>query len=156
MVIWTIEVQCQYKLSTECFQLAIHILNQFLSTMPISTSRLHLLNLTAVHMAAKIEEVAPPGLKKLMAVSEGKFSRKDVREMEHQILYNLEFNFNVPTTFTYLQIYCKWGGFDNRKFFFAQYLTELSMVSDRLMRFGPSELAAACLILTLLYLDTES
>jgi len=102
MVTWTVEVQTQYKLSTECLHLAIHIVNQYLSTVPLSTSRLHLLNLTAVHMAAKIEEVEPPGLKKLMTVSEGKFSKKDVRSMEHEILFNLEFNFNVPTTFTFL------------------------------------------------------
>jgi len=44
---------------------------------------LHILGLTAILIATKYEEIYPPSLQELLSVSENKFSRRDVIEMEH-------------------------------------------------------------------------
>lgn len=52
-------------------------------------SQLHILGVTALLISTKYEEIYPPELKDLLTVSENKFTKKDVLELEQTILCTL-------------------------------------------------------------------
>jgi hypothetical protein len=70
--------------------------------------------------------------------------------MEKDILQKLNFKITAPSAYRFLQRYRRLSGaFNNDEvFFFAQYLLEISMLDATLLRYKPSQLAAASLILS--------
>lgn len=80
--------------------------------------------MTALLVATKYEEIYPPDLKELLQVSENKFTRAQVLEMEMQILQVLEFDVSTPSSYRFLQRFVKLSAIsgDQKVFYFAQYL----------------------------------
>lgn len=70
--------------------------------------------------------------------------------MEKEVLHKLNFMITVPSSYRFLQRYRRLSGaFNNDEvFFYAQYLMEISLLDATLLRFKPSQLAAASLILS--------
>lgn len=85
-----------------------------------------------------------------MSISENKFSKEEVLQMEFLILTTLEFNFFVPSALRFLERYRKLSNTasDDQIFFFAQYLCEISLLDAFLLKHRPSEIAAAAFILS--------
>ena len=70
--------------------------------------------------------------------------------MEFNILTALQFNFQAPSSYRFLERYRKLSNnaSDEQIFFFAQYLTEISLLDSYLYKYKQSYIAAACLILS--------
>jgi hypothetical protein len=77
-----------------------------------------------------------------------KLTKEQVLEMELQMLQVLEFSITTPTSYRFLERFKKLAQVDDQTFFFAQYLQEVAMLDASLLKYKPSELAAACLILS--------
>jgi len=62
----------------------------------------------------------------------------------------LEFRITAPSAYRFLESYKRIAPIfeDKEVFFFAQYILEVSLLDITLMRFKPSQLAAAALILS--------
>lgn len=82
LVEWIIDVHRKFRLSPETLYLTVFLIDNFLSLHRIKKSQLHILGVTAILIATKYEEIYPPELKDLIQVSENKFTRKEVLEME--------------------------------------------------------------------------
>ncbi len=100
-------------------------------------------------ISTKYEEIYPPELKDLLSISENKFTKEDVLQMEFQILTTLQFDFFVPSALRFLERYRKLSttASDDQIFFFAQYLCEISLLDAFLLKHPPSKIAAAAFIL---------
>jgi cyclin-A len=109
-----------------------------------------LLGVAALLIATKYEEIYPPELKDLLSVSENKFTKEEVLKLEFEILSTLEFNFFVPSILRFLQRYRKLSNTasDDQIFFFAQYLSEISLLDAFFLKHKSSEIAAASFILS--------
>ena len=75
--------------------------------------------------------------------------------MERDILRTLEFDLTTPTSYRFLQRFCKVAKASDRLFHLAQYLIELSLIEQRMLEYPPSMLAASALLLAIriLYRD---
>lgn len=106
--------------------------------------------MTTLHIAAKYEEIYPPDIRDFLTVSENKFTKAMVVEMEKEILMTLNFKVTAPSAYRFLQRYRRLSTMmnDDEVFFFAQYLQEISLLDVTLLRFRPSELAGAAMILS--------
>ena len=111
---------------------------------------MHLLGVSVLLISTKYEEIYPPELRDLLAVSENKFTRDQVLKKEKEILNTLQFMVTAPSAYRFLESYRRIAPVfeDKEVFFFAQYILEVSLLDITLMRFKPSELAAASLILS--------
>jgi hypothetical protein len=61
----------------------------------------------------------------LLTVSENKFSKKEVLQMEQTILLTLQFDVTSPSAYRFLERFRRLStlvGSDDKVFFFAQYL----------------------------------
>ena len=108
-----------------------------------------MLGVSTLLVATKYEEIYPPELRDLLAVSENKFTRDNVLEMEKEILLTLDFRVTSPSSYRFLQRYRRisMALSDDEIFFYAQFIQEVSLLDASLLCFKPSQLAAAAIIL---------
>lgn len=97
LIEWIIDVHRKFRLASETLYLTVHLIDRFLSLQQIKKSQLHILGVTSLLIATKYEEIYPPELKDLLQVSENKFTKEQVLEMELQMLQVLEFSITTPT-----------------------------------------------------------
>jgi len=92
---------------------------------------------TALLISTKYEEIYPPELKDLLSVSENKFTKAEVLTMETTILTTLDFNFTLPSSLRFLERFRKLSNTasDDQIFFFAQYLSEISLLDSSLLKY---------------------
>jgi len=111
-----------------------------MSRHKIEKNQLHLLGVTTLWIAAKYEEIYPPDLNDFLQVSENKFSRQQVLNMEKKILMELNFKITAPSPYRFLQRFRRLSiAFnDDKVFFFAQYLQEIALLDATLLKFKPS------------------
>ena len=70
--------------------------------------------------------------------------------MEKEILLTLEFRVTAPSSYRFLQRYRRLSQAlnDDEVFFYAQYLQEIALLDATLLKFKPSQLAGAAMILS--------
>jgi cyclin B len=95
---------------------------------------------TTLWVASKYEEIYPPELNDFLLVSENKFARSEIIEMEKDILHTLNFMITVPSSFRFLQRYRRLSGLLNNEevFYYAWYILEICLLDASLLRFKPS------------------
>lgn len=102
LVEWIIDVHRKFRLLPETLYVTVSIIDRYLSLVQIKKAQLHLLGVAALLIATKYEEIYPPELKDLIQISENKFKKEEVLELETHILVTLEFNFFVPSHLRFL------------------------------------------------------
>lgn len=71
--------------------------------------------------------------------------------MELQILMTLQFDLTSPSGYRFLERFRKVSSIvsgEDKVFYFAQYIQEIALLDASLLKYDPSELAAASLILS--------
>jgi len=125
LIEWIIDVHRKFRLKPETLYVTVYLIDRFLSLKQIKKSQLHILGVTALLISTKYEEIYPPELKDLLTVSENKFTKKTVLEMELDILQTLQFGLTCPSAYRFLERFRRVSsivGNDDKIFFFAQYL----------------------------------
>ena len=102
LLLWLAAIVRQFGFSLETTCLAASLLDRFLSSRPLHRNCLQLAGLTAFFVAAKAEEVEPPEISELVALSAGSFSPQQFRWMERHFLEGLEWNIYAPTAAFFL------------------------------------------------------
>ena len=147
---WIIDVHRKFKLRNECLYVNQFVIDSFLSKKKISNKQLHILGVASLLIATKYEEIYPPELRDLLAISENKFTKQQVTELERDILQTLDFKVTAPSAYRFLQRYRRLSSVmdDDEVFFYAQFILEISLLEASFLKFKPSELAAASIILS--------
>lgn len=102
LIEWIIDVHRKFRLTPECLYVAIYIIDQFMSRKKIQKNQLHLLGVSTLFLASKYEEIYPPELRDFLAVSENKFTKQTVLQMEKDILHVLNFKLTAPSAYRFL------------------------------------------------------
>jgi len=147
---WIIDVHRKFKLRPETLYVGQFIIDKFLSKKAIKNTQLHLLGVTTLLISTKYEEIYPPDLRDLLAVSENKFTKTQVLDMEKEILYTLEYNLTAPSAYRFMERFRKLSAHtdDNEVFFYAQFVLEISLLEASFLQFKTSYLSDADLILS--------
>ena len=150
LVEWIIDVHRKFRLVPETLYVTVYLIDRFLSLKQIKKSQLHILGVTSLLISTKYEEIYPPELKDLLSVSENKFTRHEVLMMERDMLLTLQFDVMAPSAYRFLERFRKLSSQvnDNKVFFLAQYMQEISLLDASLLQYNPSQIAAASLILS--------
>jgi G2/mitotic-specific cyclin-B, other len=98
-------VHRKFRLQPESLYVTQLIIDQYLSKVKIQKSQLHLLGVSTLMIATKYEEIYPPELRELLAISENKFTKDQVLKMEKEILLELGFVLTAPSAYRFLQRY---------------------------------------------------
>jgi len=156
LVDWLVEVGEEYKLQTETLYLAVSYIDRFLSYMSVQRSKLQLVGAAAMFIASKYEEIYPPDVGEFVYITDDTYNKKQVLRMEHLVLKVLGFDLSAPTANVFLSQMCQLSQSEEKIQHLAMFLCELSLVQgDIFLKFPPSEVAAASLVLARLSLSLE-
>jgi cyclin B len=148
LVDWLVDVGKKYKLRAETLFLSVQLIDRYLEINATQRRHLQLVGATALLIAAKFEEVYPPQIKEFEYITDKAYTRDELLKMEICILKALDFNICCPTAISFLDRYQSVNGCTDSHRFLAQYLLELSLVEYKMLKYGPSHLAAASLFLS--------
>lgn len=106
---WLIEVCDVYKLHRETYYLAVDYLDRFLSAKNESSktpkTRLQLIGITCLFVAAKVEEIYPPKIGEFAYVTDGACEEEDIIHQEQILLSTLGWKTSPVTIIGWLSVY---------------------------------------------------
>lgn len=151
LVDWLVDVHAKLRLMPETLHLAVNVLDRYLSIVATPKARLQLAGITALHIAAKYEEVWQPEVREYCALTARSCRRGEVLDMERSVLVALGFRLTVPTVHTFLHRFLKAAGAagDRQVAEMAAYFAELALMECDMLRHAPSKVAAAAVHLAL-------
>lgn len=80
LVDWLVEVAMEFNLGTQTLFLSVNYLDRMLESVPIPTTTLQLVGITCMLIAAKYEEIVPPSVSDFVEVTDGTYTKEEVRE----------------------------------------------------------------------------
>ncbi|ELT87331.1 hypothetical protein CAPTEDRAFT_150088 [Capitella teleta] len=103
---WLIEVCEVYRLHRETFYLATDFIDRYLSiTEGVEKQQLQLMGITALFIAAKLEEIYPPKIGEFAYVTDGACTDDCILEQELVMLKALKWDLSPMTPNSWLNIY---------------------------------------------------
>jgi len=155
LVDWLVEVQLQFKLLQETLFLTVDLIDRYLAVKGslISRSQLQLVGVSAMFLAAKIEEVYAPACSDFVYITDNAYTEQEIKQTEIKILYALEFDLFQPVSLHFLRRFSKAGDVDVVQHSLAKYALEAGLLEYSLVPVPGSTLAAAALLLSLLVLE---
>ncbi|XP_078066934.1 G1/S-specific cyclin-E1 isoform X1 [Mustelus asterias] len=103
---WLMEVCEVYKLHRETFYLAQDYFDRFMATQQnVVKTRLQLIGISALFIAAKLEEIYPPKLHQFAYVTDGACTEEEILNMELVVLKALKWSLCPITVVSWLNIY---------------------------------------------------
>jgi len=148
LVDWLVDVHKKYKLRPETLFLTVQLIDRYLDTQMTAQHHLQLVGVTALMIAAKFEEVHPPQIKEYVFVTDKAYSQDEILKMEVCMLKALKFQICCPTPMQFFEKYQAVNGCTDTHRHLALYLLELTLVDYKMLKYTPSHLAAAALLLS--------
>jgi len=148
LIDWLVEVHMKYHLRPETLFLTVNIIDRYLSLKPVARKKLQLLGVVAMLIAAKFEEIDPPRVHEFSYITDNTYSKREILNMEATVLVTLNFQIAVPTPAHFLDRLQRANGCDAMHRSLAQYALELSLLDLRSLRYPPSLLVGASLLLS--------
>jgi hypothetical protein len=156
LVDWLVEVHESFELMPETLFLCINLVDRFLAVRAVVKSKLQLVGISALLIAAKYEEIQVPELEEFINVAANAYSREELIHMERIMLTTLDFNVTVSTCYIFLTRFLKIASCSHRAHFLAYMLTELTLLVTASYQFTPSMIACAAVYLSQKYLVSNS
>lgn len=145
---WLVEVHMKYRLRNETLYLTVSTIDRYLTHMPVLRKKLQLVGVVAMFIAAKFEEINPPGVNDYEYITDNAYTKEDILNMECQMLTTLNFQIVVPTAAHFMDRLQRINDCDESHSEFVHYLSELALLEIRMMRFTPSHLVSAAILLS--------
>ncbi len=108
MVDWMVEVFCVYKCDPGTFELAVHIMDLYLSRTKknIKDEDIHLIGLTCIYISSKIEDIIPLRMSHIVkSLGHNTFNEKAIIKKEREIIKTIDFDFFTAGTFDYIMTF---------------------------------------------------
>jgi len=160
LIDWLIGVHLQFHLLQETLYTTVAIIDRYLQVEiergTVSRSKLQLVGVAAMLVAAKYEEIYAPEVKDFVYITDRAYTEKEILKMEIKILSTLSFDLGRPLPLHFLRRASKAGGVEAITHTLAKYIMELSLGSYTMVSVSPSMLASSALALAIRILDPGS
>jgi cyclin A len=156
LVDWLSEVVAAYKLAPQTLCLTVNYLDRFLSRSDIHRTKLQLVGITCLLVAAKFEEIRPILLEELLYICDNAFSRQEVMDMELMLLNQLRFLLFSRTPVFFLDRLTSHLNLPKTVVLRAQFFGELFLQEPAYLSFTPSLVAVSVLFFSMFTEDASS
>ena len=148
LVDWLIDVHFKFKLKANTLFLTIWLVDKYLSLKKVKRNKLQLIGVTCMLISCKYEEIYSPEVFDFVYITENSYEKKDIIDLEMEILTLLDFNITVPTSNSFYEIISSLLCFSIQEFFLGKYLLEMFLLDYRSLKYKPSEIAnTVCFII---------
>ncbi|XP_014327024.1 G2/mitotic-specific cyclin-B3 [Xiphophorus maculatus] len=149
LIDWLVEVQENFELFHETLYLAVKLTDHYLSKVPIHRDMLQLVGSTALLIACKFEERCPPPIEDFLYICDDAYKRRELINMEANILKSLSFDINIPIPYRFLRRYARCVNVGMDTLTLARFFCEMSLMEIDFVQERGSRLASACLLMAL-------
>lgn len=104
---------------------------------------LQLVGVTAMFIASKYEELFPPEISDFAYITDDTYKKKQILEMERQIVRVLDFHLGKPLPTHFLRRFSKAAKAADKNHLVAKYLIELASIDYGTAHYKPSEVRFA-------------
>ncbi|KAK6505150.1 hypothetical protein TWF481_007071 [Arthrobotrys musiformis] len=153
LVDWMIEVHERFQLSSETLFNTVNIIDRFLSVKIVPVHQLQLVGLAALLIAAKYDEITPPGIDMLVYMADHAYTGLEIRNCEYEILAALEWKISAPGPMSFLRCLSPADTWDADVRDLAQYFLEAALTELRFVGTPWSFIVAASYYLSMIILD---
>ena len=141
LIDWIIDVHFKFKLKADTLFLTVWLIDKYLSLKKVKRNKLQLIGVTCMLIACKYEEIYSPEVFDFVYITENSYEKKDIINLELEILVLLEFNVTVPTSNSFYEIISSSLSFSTQEFYLGKYLLEMFLLDYRSLKYKPSEIA---------------
>jgi len=158
LVDWMVEVQVQFRLLQETLFIAVDIMDRYLAIegKTVTRSKLQLVGVGCLFLAAKVEEVYAPAVADFVYITDNAYSEAEIKAMEIKILRLLNFDLFQPVSLHFLRRFSRAGDVDVLQHGLAKFAIEASLLEYQLVAAAGSLVAAAGLYMALMVLEGEA
>ncbi len=149
LIDWLIDVHLKYKLVPQTMYIAVNLIDRYLEKNQTNRTKLQLVGITAMFIACKYEEIYPPELKDFVYITDNAYVKSEVLHMESKMLSCLNFDITFPTQWSFLEIFRKKLDLDQKTFYLAWFLMELSLINYKMLKYKMSQIAASALFIAI-------
>jgi G2/mitotic-specific cyclin 1/2 len=126
-----VEVHEAFRLLPETLLLAVNMLDRLLSLRRVSETRLQLLGVTALFIAAKFEEIATPSISHFAGATAEAFTTEDIVVAESYMLTVLEYRLGWPSPLSFLRRISKADGYRTKIRNLCKYMVEEALLMGK-------------------------
>lgn len=153
LIDWLIDVSVHFEVSDETLHLAVAYIDRVLGLLKIERAKLQLVGVTCMKIADVFHERSKEYYRQENSIeyayiTADEYTPAQVVIMEKEILNLLKFRLLTPTTLFFLKAYQALLNVDSETYRYAQYLTDLSLLSYESLSFNTSLLASAILYIS--------
>ena len=146
---WLIEVHKKYKLSDNTLYITGNLIDRFTERKTeLKRTKYQLLGVSALFIAGKYNDIYPPESKDYSYITDDAYTKKEVVEMEMEILKELNYTITFPTQYNFLEIYRKLLNMDDNTYHLSFYFIDICFINYNMIKYKPSFLAAASCLLS--------
>jgi hypothetical protein len=151
LIDWLHEVAQEYSLEWQTLLLSIQISDQYLRLATVQKTNLQLVGVTALWIAAKMEEIQPPPVHDFTYISDDAYTYQEVINFESMMLKKLQWNVTIPTPLDFVSHLLLF--FDNSiQLKHNTYMfVDIFLQHKEYTHFLTSKTAAAALLLSVMY-----
>ena len=149
LIDWLVDVHLKYKMVPQTLYIAVNLIDRYLSMNEASRINLQLVGVASMFIASKYEEIYPPELKDFVYITDNAYVKSEVLDMESKMLSSLSFDITFPTQWSFLEIFRKKLDLDQKTFYLAWFLMELSLINYKMLKFKLSQIAASALFIAI-------
>jgi hypothetical protein len=108
------------------------MIDRYMSKHQIAKREVQLVGISALLIVAKYEEIYPPLLKDFVFIADNTYTAEEILDMEKKILFSLDFDLSLTTSYRFLERFSKLTKLDNISFFLSQYMLELGLLDSKM------------------------
>ena len=153
LIDWIISVHAKFNLLPNTLFLTINLIDRIIEKNVAYINSFQLLGTTALHIAAKYEEIYPPEINDYIFISNKAFSKEDVIEMENFILDKLNFDILCISPYVFLdRLYFISRENNIDVYYLSSMFIEFSFLSIEIMKNKQSLISASMFYLALKFI----
>jgi hypothetical protein len=145
LIDWLIQIHYNFKLWPETLFLTVNMIDRYFSVAHVSKREVQLVGIAALLIITKYEEIYPPLLKDFIYITDNEYTAEEILDMEKKILFALDFDVSLCTSYRFLERFGKLCKTDSVTFFLAQYMLELGLLDSKMSQFAQSLQAVAAI-----------
>ena len=149
LIDWLIDVHLKYKMVPQTIYISVNLIDRYLSKNETNRMKLQCVGVASMFIASKYEEIYPPELKDFVYITDKAYVKSDVLGMEYKMLTSLNFDITFPTQWSFFEIFTKKLKLEEKVYYLAWFLMELSLINYKMMKFKYSQIAASSILIAI-------
>ncbi|KAL4072581.1 cyclin-like protein [Scleroderma yunnanense] len=146
LVDWLLQVHLRWHMLPETLWIAINIVDRFLTRRVVSLTKLQLVGVTAMFIAAKYEEILAPSVDEFVFMTENGYTKEEILKGERIVLQTLDFKVSqYCSPYSWMRRISKADDYDIQTRTLGKFLAEITLLDHRFLRCKPSLISAVAM-----------